>query len=199
MRTLIRTAAITLAALAGASSTAWAGEKYVLLSAGTTVYTGSGQSDNDALLGRAGLTGVQSSMDTSTTGYKLFLGYQFNPNFAMEGGYVDLGSLGYNASYTGGTISVNNKTTGYNVSALGMLPVNSDLTAFGKAGFTLANIKGTGTSSTGVSVTSSDDKSSLGYGVGLIYQINPQIGLRTEWERIAPDMNLFSLGLQFKY
>ncbi|HQU15191.1 MAG: hypothetical protein B7Z66_05760 [Chromatiales bacterium 21-64-14] len=32
-------------------------------------------------------------MDDTDFAYRLFAGYRFNPNFALEGGYVDLGSL----------------------------------------------------------------------------------------------------------
>ncbi len=199
MRTLITRTALALAAATCLAGSAWAGDKYILVSAGTTTYNGSAQSDSDAQLSAAGLSGVQSTMDTTTTGYKLFLGYKFSPNFAVEGGLVDLGSLNYNATFTGGSLSLTNKTSGFNLSALGLLPVNEDLSVFGKTGLTLASVKGSGTTSTGVSVSNNSDKSSVGYGVGLIYKINDTVGLRTEWERISTDMNLFSLGLQFNY
>src|SRR5690242_14187948 len=40
---------------------------------------------------RSGFTTSSISDDDSATGYKLFGGYQFNPNFALEGGYFSLG------------------------------------------------------------------------------------------------------------
>ncbi|MHB1241067.1 MAG: hypothetical protein ACYC18_11270 [Gammaproteobacteria bacterium] len=48
--------------------------------------------DLDAALAGAGVTAI-SSVDDTDFAYKLFAGYRFNPNFALEGGYVDLGSL----------------------------------------------------------------------------------------------------------
>jgi OOP family OmpA-OmpF porin len=198
MRTLITRTAIALTATACLSSAAWAGEKYILVSAGATTYSGTAQGDNDAALVRAGATGVQSTMGSNGTGYKFFLGYQFTPNFAVEGGYVDLGSLGYSATHATGTLSTDIKTTGYAVSAVGIAPVNNDLSFFGKAGMTIANVKGTGTGG-GITVSTNEDKSSLSFGVGLTYQLTDKVGLRTELERISTDMNLFSLGLQIKY
>ncbi|APW44115.1 outer membrane beta-barrel protein [Rhodoferax saidenbachensis] len=198
MRTLITRTAIALAATACLSSTAWAGDKYIVVSAGATTYSGTAQADNDAALVRAGASNVQSNMGSNGSGYKFLLGYQFTPNFAVEGGYLDLGSMSYSATHATGTLNTDIKTIGYTVAAVGIAPVNNDLSFFGKAGLTMANVKGTG-SGGGITVSTNEDKSSLSYGVGLTYQFNDKLGLRTELERVATDINLFSLGLQIKY
>lgn len=59
------------------------------------------------LLG-TGLTTTSITNDDPDTGYKLFGGYQFNKNFALEGGYFDLGKFGFTATTVlAGTLSGN--------------------------------------------------------------------------------------------
>jgi len=41
-----------------------------------------------------GLSVRQVSVDDSDGGWKLFVGYRFNPYFAIEGGYTSLGEFG---------------------------------------------------------------------------------------------------------
>jgi OOP family OmpA-OmpF porin len=190
----------TLTALACATlaSLASAGDLYVLGAIGTSRYQGSGQEDSDAILSSAGLTGINSSMSTSGTGLKVMLGYELNPNFAVEGGYVDMGSFGYNANFNGGSMNVDYKGSGLNVSGLGLFALNGEVSVFGKAGLTLSNVKGTG-SSGGTSVSTSEDKTSLGFGLGGIYNLTSKVGLRLEWEKLFSDVSLFSLGLQAKF
>ncbi len=55
---------------------------------------------------------ASSGPDTHGTSVKLQLGYQFNPHWAVEGGYVDLGKATHNAKTAGPDVSVNLKTTG---------------------------------------------------------------------------------------
>src|SRR5688572_22824109 len=53
---------------------------------------------------RAGLPGVTSIEDDDTAaGFKLFAGRQFGRNFALEGGYFNLGEIGYTASTAAGS------------------------------------------------------------------------------------------------
>src|SRR6266480_2733739 len=53
----------------------------------------------------AGLGNTGYGANNSDTGWKLFAGYKFHPNFAVEGGYVDLGkfSAGTNITAVNGT------------------------------------------------------------------------------------------------
>src|SRR3954471_9634437 len=50
------------------------------------------------------------------TAFKVFGGYQFNPNVALEGGYFDLGRFGYTAHTTPtGTLNGNMQLRGLNL------------------------------------------------------------------------------------
>jgi OOP family OmpA-OmpF porin len=172
---------------------------YALVSVGNSTYMGNAQNDGDAALTAAGQTGISSSLSTRGTGYKALLGYQLSPSFAVEGGYWDIGNLTkYQATASGGGLSVDYKGMGLNASALGLAQVNNELSVFGKLGLTYSSVTGSG-SGTGMSVGSTEEKASLGYGVGGIYNLTPKLGLRAEWERLYTDVTLFSVGLQVKF
>lgn len=188
------TSLVTLCGLAGAS---FAGDLYFLGSPGLVSYSNGVSIESDADLVRHGRSGLQPAR-ASNTEFKGRLGYQLTPNFALEGGYVDLGAQSYNTGLSGGIKGLDAKSSGMNVSALGIMPVNYQLSVFGKVGYTTGSLKGTdhfGSSSISVS----QDKNSLGMGLGGIYQITPSIGLRAEWERPYSDVNLLSFGLQARF
>jgi OOP family OmpA-OmpF porin len=144
----------------------------------------------------------------SKYGAKLQLGYHFSPYFAVEGGYVDLGNLTYNATHTlrtttttpqfpwwpkgpqvtttksvSGNSTRETKVNGWNIAALGIYPLGDRLALFAKAGGIRAQLK---TSDTGNgfgngSTSSADWRANLG--VGAIYALSSGIGLRAEIER----------------
>ena len=59
-------------------------------------------------------------------GYKLFGGYQFNKNVALEAGYFHLGEFGFDANTSPtGTLHGKIKARGVNVDVVGLLPLDS--------------------------------------------------------------------------
>lgn len=168
---------------------AFAGDMYVLASAGRSSFSDSGDKNTiDSALISLGVTNLSSSLDKSDTGYKLQVGYQFTPYVAVEGGYVDLGKEKYSATFTGGTASATGKATGWNIDAVGILPINDSFSVFGKLGLIDAKVDlsatatGPGGAAT-ASVSSTDWKGTWGVGAG--YNINKTVGLRAEYERFA--------------
>jgi OOP family OmpA-OmpF porin len=53
----------------------------------------------NSLLGAGNGSNLQGN-EQQDTAYKIFGGYQFNRNFALEGGYFNLGKFTYNAAPT---------------------------------------------------------------------------------------------------
>src|SRR5579872_1876738 len=151
------------------------------------------------------------SDNNRATGYKLFGGYQFNQNFALEAGYFDLGSFGYTATtLPPGTLNGQAKFNGINLDAVGFLPFTEQFSAFGRIGLDEVKAKDT-FSGTGVVtvINSNPSERSLKYkiGIGLQYAITESLAVRGEMERYrVPDgvgntggIDLLSLGLVWRF
>jgi OOP family OmpA-OmpF porin len=145
------------------------------------------------------------------TGYKLFGGYQFNPNFALEGGYYDLGKFGFNANtLPAGALNGNIRVTGLNLDAVGLFPFTEKFSAFGRVGLNYADAKDSFSGSGLVNVTNPDpSKRSLNYkfGAGLQYAFTEKLAMRVEAERYRiddavgnkGDVDLVSVGLIYRF
>lgn len=85
---------------------------------------------------------MTASLDTSDSSFGFLAGYRFTPHFAVEGGYIDLGSLSYRANMTGNitgvptdaVLNVDSETAGITVSALGVWPLSYRWEVYGRAG-----------------------------------------------------------------
>lgn len=163
------------------------------------------------LLG-SGLTTSSITNDERDTGYKLFGGYQFNKNFALEGGYFNLGKFGYTATtIPAGTLTGNIKLQGVNFDAVGILPFTQKFSAFGRAGVNYAQARDqfSSTGAVGVPTNPNPSKSEANYkfGLGLQYDFTESLGMRAEAERYRindavgnrGDIDLISVGLVYRF
>ena len=142
----------------------------------------------------AGATNVTSDEDEGDTVFKLFAGYKFNKNFAIEGGYADLGKYTASASgfIDGAPASAGGDVKAYAIfiDAVGFLPAgsNEDFSVFGKAGLAYTKTKlnasgsapGIGISS--VSVSESDSEVVPKLGLGAQYYVTRNVALRAEYD-----------------
>ncbi|MHB8471927.1 MAG: outer membrane beta-barrel protein [Gammaproteobacteria bacterium] len=162
------------------------------------------------LLG-GGLTTTSINDDDRDTGYKIFGGYQFNKNFALEGGYFDLGKFGFTATTTPtGTLTGNIKLRGLNLDLVGIVPITEKLSAFGRAGATYAQARDSFTGTGAVSVSNpspSKRDTNYKYGLGLQYALTESLALRAEAERYRindavgnkGDIDLVSVGMIYRF
>ena len=134
-----------------------------------------------------GLTATNINRDNHDTAYKLFGGYQFNQNFALEGGYFNLGKFGFSARTASlGTFNGRVKIQGFNLDLVGTLPVTERFSVFARAGAQAAKTGDTYSGSTPISgFNPSPSKREVNYkaGVGLQYEVNPSFLVRAEAER----------------
>ena len=164
----------------------------------------------NGLLG-AGFTATSIAKDERDTGYKAFAGYQVNRNFAIEGGFFDLGKFGFTATTVPpGTLSGNIRLRGLNLDAVGMLPIADRFSVIGRAGLAYAEARDS-FSGTGLVVVTNPNptKRETNYkvGLGLQYDFNAALGMRLEAERYRVndavgnrgDIDLFSLGLVYRF
>jgi OOP family OmpA-OmpF porin len=120
------------------------------------------------------------SADTKDTGYKLLVGAQISPNFAVEGGYADLGKLKATGTDGESLVDGNIKNSGLFVDAVGKLPLAADWGVFGKLGLYDSKSKLGGTFS---GADGSNSLLGLKFGVGAEYMVTKTIAVRGEWER----------------
>lgn len=144
-------------------------------------------------------------------GYKLFGGYEFNRYFALEGGYFDLGDMGFTAITTpAGTLQGNIKLNGLNVDAVGTLPITEKFSALARAGLNYAQAKDSFGGTGAVSLPNPGARErDLNYklGVGLQYDFTRSFGMRAEAERYRiddavgnkGDVDLLSLGVVYRF
>ena len=133
----------------------------------------------------------------SDTGWKIFGGYQLNPNFAIEVAYVDLGTV--EESAFGSSISADQ--SGISGTIVGIAPLNSQFSLFGKFGLFLwdSDIKFTNVFPLGTG-SASDSGTDITYGFGAKVDLQKAISLRAEWEHFEDDIgDLFSIGISFKF
>jgi OOP family OmpA-OmpF porin len=159
-----------------------------------------GSSDADDANAIPGLI-TSGSVDGKDSGLKLFGGYEFTKNFALELALVDLGTLSYSGSFgpfpvTGGKLD----TTGFNFSAVGNLPLNPSFSLFAKAGLFFWDAEAQDITG-GVPFSGSDNDVDFSLGFGGAYHFNRNFSVRAEWEmfKALDDISLLSVGVAYKF
>jgi OmpA-OmpF porin, OOP family len=133
--------------------------------------------------------------DLKDNGWKIFGGYKFNPNFAVEGSYGDFGEI----TLTTGAVTARGELTSLGIAAVGMLPIGERFSLFGKVGWNLTDQKVTVTGPGG-SALDGDDGGELNFGFGALFHAMPQLGVRLEWERLEKsEVDMISIGVQYRF
>lgn len=140
-----------------------------------------------------------TSCDEKDTGWKVFLGYRFNPNFAAELSYLNGGKFQGTATSGGLIGSVKSDVTAFGIAALGIIPVSAQLELFGKLGF-VSGESDVDIVINGLRLTEDDSGTELTYGLGAVYNITRNFGIRAEWENVDDaDLSMLSIGIQYKF
>ncbi len=162
-------------------------------------------------LQQSGYTMTSLEDDDLEAGYKVFGGYQFMRNFAIESGYFDLGRFDFTAhTQPPGSLSGEAKFRGLNFDALLILPFTSRFSVFGRGGVTYAEAQ-TQFSSTGAvplpNYESRERAANYKFGAGLEYDFVDAFGMRLEAERYRlndgvgnkGDVDFLSAGFLYRF
>jgi OOP family OmpA-OmpF porin len=145
-------------------------------------------------LGQAKTSIDNTALTTSSpTGFGVFVGHDFNQNFALEGEYLNLGEV---KAGPGGA-----KSSGFSLSGVGSYPINEQFSLFGKLGYAMLTSKATGSN------PNTDRKSNaVTYGLGAQYNVSPAAGIRLGWDKykfsdtgMNGNVSLISVGGVFKF
>ena len=131
-----------------------------------------------------------SNCDDSDMGWKIFAGYDYSERVAFEVGYNSIGSFSSDTSKS--------EVTGFEFAALGKMPLNDQISLFGKAGLFRWEAKNTG---------DTRNATDLMFGGGADYKFNDNMSLRAEWERFndietqandTSDIDMISAGFTYR-
>lgn len=151
-----------------------------------------------------GMPAGVSCKDTDTA-VRGSLGYQVNPSLGVEVSYADYGAAKANA----GAVELKAAATGWQVSAVGSLPVAESFALTGKLGAAFTKVEASGTAM-GITVAlGSANTTTLAYGIGVRYNISKSIALRAQYEdigKVGDDattgksrLTLFTVGATFGF
>lgn len=177
-----------------------------LLGTGTVAanqpYIGASVGQADYKLDTTGATAT----DTKDTGYKVYGGTMFTPNFGLEAAYFDLGQATGAASLSGlGSIGITGKARGVSLVGIAAAPFG-DVAVFAKAGF--AQVRGEVQARTPLgNVSQSDSSLQPTFGIGASYAFTSNVSARIEWERLRvryadalkEDTDLISAGVAYRF
>jgi len=164
-------------------------------------------------LQQQGLAVSTTHADESASGWKMFAGYRFHPNWALEGGYSNLGSYDFEGQVIAdpGSVQARFKANDWHVTVLGIMPLNDDWEVFGKAGvgYWRTQLQASGTFSAQGAQQVKTHGTSPVFGVGALLRLSNNLSARAEWERFLrvgeasgtgkADIDSASLGLQYNY
>jgi OOP family OmpA-OmpF porin len=152
---------------------------------------------------------TSGSVDDTDTGWKLFGGYGFNKNVAVEGGYADLGKANFSGTSNGlgflyfpGSVNVDIETEAFFVDIVGIIPFKK-WALFGKIGFQNWDAEVTVTNGPVIGGSADDDGTDPHYGLGFEFRPSERWGLRLEWEVftevLEEDIEAISVGGVYKF
>jgi OOP family OmpA-OmpF porin len=133
-----------------------------------------------------GSTKIDDSGLGSETSYGAFVGYDLNPNFAIEGGYRRLGAW----KVSGADLDLDQAA----VSLIGKVPLNNQFNIFARLGYNRLD------ASAHVSnITASESTSKVLYGLGLGYNFGGNLAGRLEVQKPSSDSTNVSIGLVYSF
>jgi uncharacterized repeat protein (TIGR01451 family) len=184
---------------------------YVGISAGVS---NANYTANDLVTALPSYTLNNVSVDDTDNGWKIYAGYEFTANIAVEVGYVDLGEVN---SEFGATIAPANLQTlladaaaihpymisGLTLAGVGSFDVTQTISVFGKIGVydwdAEGNVKEIGS---GQLAKIDESGTDFMLGLGIKFDLYSQFSVRAEWERYnndRNDMNFYSVGIEYRF
>ena len=120
-----------------------------------------------------------TSTDDSDFAWNLTAGYKFTRNWAVEIGYIDLGTFSARGTFAGLPTTADFEVTGLTVSAVGTLPLNDMFSLYGKLGYLRSQTKASANVAGAVGTSKSRDND-ITVGIGARYHFNRNLSLTLE-------------------
>jgi OmpA-OmpF porin, OOP family len=205
---------LTVATMLLLASMPTSAQWYVGASAGGSDISFNNAAQSDQFLD-LGFTNASTMSSRKDTGYRIFGGYQLHRYIAIEGAYADLGKFDFRTDVSpAGSLMGVTKISGFEVSAVGTLPVSDRFGVFARIGALAGETKTSYTGAGSVEVliggeTQKKRSTQLSYGAGATFSINKNLSVRGEWSRYSrlgnaltggqTDANLYAVGLVYRF
>lgn len=167
----------------------------ISVGAQAALFSGAGYTGQPYIGAKVGQFMLDDSDLDEPTAFGAYAGYNFTPAVGMEVEYV--GSSEESISESGVNIDYDLKTYGIYGTYRYAFP-NTALYAKGKLGFAKAEID-VEASAFGVSGSASESDTGLAGGIGLGYSVSPNIAIEGEYAIVAEDVNLLTIGANYKF
>lgn len=205
--------ALAAALIALPAAHASPGDVYLGGSIGMAQATDFGGGAINRALERQGLNVRTADVDETSTGWKVFAGYQFNPNLAVEGGYTSLGKFDFHGQVIAdpGAVQARFEAAAWHAAVLGIVPTPVGPQLFCKIGvdYWQTKLAATGTFSGAGAHTAESNGISPLVGLGATYRVSPSWTVRVEAERYfsigstsgsgRTDIDFWSLGIHYHF
>ena len=165
------------------------------MSAQAAISYGAGQSYVGV---KAGQFMVDDSDFDDATAFGVYAGYNFDTNFGAEIEYVGSSDADIDTGISGVDAEYDLKTYGAYGTYRYEFP-NSGLYAKGKLGLAKAEVEVSASDNFGNSGNGSGSDSGLAGGVGLGYNFTPNAGVEAEYDYVAEDVTLLTVGAYYKF
>lgn len=198
-------AALAASLTAGAATTVLAQDvpNWIGVSVGNTKFSNGSNTVNPSSHTLSGIANPTSTED-SDNAWKIYLGIPFNKYLGLELGYAKLGDQ----TVRNATSSSRATSTAYLFDLVGNYDFNESFSLLGKVGMHRWGVNDD-TTRIGVGATNGADGFDFTYGLGVQYNVNKDVGLRMEWERIDDmghegttgkiDANLITIGVVYRF
>lgn len=147
-----------------------------------------------------GLATTEFSERDRDTAFRLFGGYQVNRYFGVEGGWFDMGEMGYTAgTRPAGSLRGDVRLRGVNLDLVGSFPVTDRFSLLGRIGGAYVQTRGSFAASGAVvnpygAASTSERNFGAKVGVGVGWRLNESWELRAEAERMRIDDSVGNKG-----
>ncbi|HRE13624.1 MAG TPA: outer membrane beta-barrel protein [Usitatibacteraceae bacterium] len=157
--------------------------------------------DREAAIGPPVVGDLNSSADLKDSAGKLWVGYRFSRNFALEGYWADHGGQRIFTTFlvpggpTGpGSILTERDVSGFGLDLVASTPIANGFSILGKLGAFRGKVESTTTIAGDVvfndglggnTRSATDNDTVLKFGVGTEYAFTPKWSARLEWERVT--------------
>lgn len=140
---------------------------------------------------------VSESTDTHDAAWRVFVGYSFTENWAVEGAYTSLGDAKYKyaglGALAGQSAEAKIDRDSWSLAVKGTLPVSKEFDVFALLGATSNHVKLDATMSAGIAAaagapTTTSESHTRSYGMvglGIEYKPTSNVGIRAEYQNLG--------------